>query len=324
MFLLISDFEVYLKTKIAEVNISNDDGRNYYSDPNEIIRNLVGKSRAKPLFHPIDSISAQKSVTNESKASVYYTPNDFVDQPQLQLSPMHINIIQEDLNTFDDCWKPSESICKLDFNMHRLEANLKQEIERRRRRFCMQSEDDDDESIEIDTEKTRMLNQTDDDMAINPSQGYIRLNTLPKRNKYKRTLSGKDFYYSLENVFDQNIVDNKIYEKHLPNKTIDEASETQMTSSVSDNRSDNSSTNNMSRSNPICCEGSEGHRNPSHSVLLLNEMPTTNHNEIQTSNSMPNISKTEHLTKEQICLNDDKQCTVVDNIDSQLDQMLPN
>lgn len=298
-------------------NISNEEeGTSCYSNPNELAQNLPTTSQAaKMIYHPFD----RRSITTESKASVYYTPNDSVDQTQLQLSPMHINIIQENLNTFPDFLKPSESACKFDFDMHRLEANLEQEIDRRRSRIGMPSdddEDDDDETIEINTEKTRMLNSDDTNMGNNSTQGYIRLNTLPKRKKYKRSASGNDLYYSLENVFDPATVDSNLYKMHISNKTIDEASceETQLTSSASDN----CSSNDMIRSNPT--NGDDNHRNPSQSVLVLNEVSAGGINEIKISNSMPNIRKTDNLTKEH---NNDTEHTIVKN-DSQLDQMLPN
>lgn len=327
-----------MKAKIAEVHQipPSDEGVSCYSDPNELARSVQMKAKfMKPMYNNlIDPMSTKRSTTNESKVSVYYTPNDSVDQPQLQLSPMHINFIQENLNTFSDCLKPSESVCKLDFGMHRFGANLEQEINRRRRQIGTgtqsDDDDDDDEIIEINSEQTRMLNRDDanvvDNMAINSTQGYIRLNTLPKRNKYKRAASGKDLYYSLENIFDAKMVDSHLYQLHASNKTIDEASETQMTTSVSDN----CSSNDMSRSNATNAEDSsdEQQRNPSQSVSVLNEVASSGvgvdgdgHSDIQTSNSMPNISKSEQLTKEHIA--DDTDQAIVNN-NSQLDQKLPN
>ena len=329
-----SDFEVYLKAKIAEVhNISNDEGTSCCSDPNGLARNFQATSKlAKSIYHPFD----RRSITNESKASVYFTPNDTVEQPQLQLSPMHINIIRENLNTFSDYLKPSESVCK--FDMHRLEANLEREIDRRRRRIGIANhadddddDDEEDETIEINSEKTRMLNSDEPNMAINPTQGYIRLNTLPKRNKYKRTASGNDFYYSLENVFDPtaastsaaaaaaSTINSNLYQMHLSNKTIDEASceETQLSSSTSDN----CSSNDMSRLNPT--NSDDHHCNPSKSALVLNEVSIGGVSDIKTSNSMPNISKTNNLTKELNNDTDTDDQTTAKN-DSQLDQLLPN
>lgn len=277
----------------------------------------------QPYHHRgIDLISSHRSVTNESKASVYYTPNDSVDQShQLQSSPMHINIIQENLNTYTDCLKP-EPRCKFDFNMHRLEENLEQEIDQRRRRHTIlcanlgEGGDVDVADDDINSEQTRMLNRScyinDDggDVVNNLSQGYIPLNTLrPKQsNKFKRSASGKDMYYSLENVFDvvsSGVVSN-LYEMTVSNKTIDEASETQVTSSTSEN----SSSNNMNRSHTMTSESLEDNNNPTQSMLMLNEeehlddVPTS-------SNSMPNIiSKMEQFSI---------KCHDYDNIDAHND-----
>lgn len=333
----VADFEVYLKTKIAEAhNISNDEGVSGYSDPNGLIQNRPLKTKLiKSHNYAIEGPSTQRSVRNDSKVSVYYTPNDSVDQShQLQLSPMHINFIEENLNTFGDCLKPSESMCKFDFDMHRMEANLQKEINRRRRRHTILcagasniggGDDDDDEMMEV----TRMLNGSNDDdttidMTINLPQEYIRLNTLPKRKKCKRIASTtKDMYYSLENVFDPMAMatDCKLYDINLSNKTIDEASETQMTSSTSDS---NSSSNNMSRSK----NGDlfEEQRQAAQSMLELIKEGLI---DVQTSNSMPNISKTEQLTKEHNHVDNNTAIVATHTIDTavdcepKLDQMLP-
>lgn len=265
------------------------------------------------MYHPIDRRSLRNNVqtnNNDSKASVYYTPSDTADQQlQLQMSPMHINIIQENLDSFPDCLKPSESMCKFDFDMHRrLETNLQEEIERRRSRHIIYTEDD-DETMEINSEKTKMLNcydDDDDDVALNSTQGYIRLNTLPKRNKYKRATNSRDFYYSLENVFDAKMtdaIDN--YQLHLSNKTIDEAS-------CEDN---NYSSNDTCRSNPTRSDDNSDDQQskPSQSALSLNEVTLT---------ESRSLTKSENLTKEQIY--DDAEHTIVIENDSQLDHMLPN
>lgn len=299
-----TEFEVYLKAKIAEAHqTSNDEKAASCSDPNGTSRSAVINSKITKslVYHPIDSTSRSKSTTSGSKVSVYFTPNDSIDQPQLQLSPMHINYIRENLDSYIGCLKSTESDTKFDFNAHHLnQLNLEKEIDHRRsQQFSYQSTNNDedydrypDEVIEIDTEQTKMLNKTDENpdnnMTINSSAGcYIRMNTLPKRNKFKRNLSGNDFYYSLENVFDSNAHehDSNFYPIHESNKTIDEASETQLTSS-----SDNCSSNKTTRLNQ---------QNPSQSVLDLNEMAPVNFNDIQTSASMPNINESTVLTKEQ-------------------------
>lgn len=322
----IADLEVYLKSKIAEVpHISTEEGH-CSSDPNGLARSLQLQSKLmKPRYQAIDSVAAHQNKTHESKVSVYYTPNDLVDQPQLQLSPMHINFIQENLNTYADYLKPSESMCKFDFDMHRLEANLENEIDRRRRRVGSYPDDDDDETIEINTENTRMLNSDVDNIASGATEGYIRLNTLPKRNTFKRAASGKDLYYSLENIFDPVTAAGHLFEINLTNKTVDEASETPMTSSASENSS--STSNNLSQSNPTNSESSVDPQHPLQSVLVMDETASDGISELKPSNSMPNINKTEHSTKE-YSVNDDTDdavvVVIVNNEHSQLDQMLPN
>lgn len=271
---------MYLKAKIAEVHKVPNDEASCYSDSNDIRQSpqLRGKLSRAP---PIGSIWGRGNIAHESKASVYYTPNDSVDQHQLQMSPMHINFIE----SYADCFKPSESACKFDFDMHRLETNLEQEINRRRSQI--EQDDEEDEVLEMNAEQMRMLNGEDiETKENNITQGYIRMNTLPRRNKYKRTASGKDFYYSLENVFD--LADRNGYQLHST-KTIDEASETQMTSSASDN----CSSSEMSRSNPI---NNEEQQYPSQSVL--NDVSADELNGKQCSNSLPNINRSEELTKE--------------------------
>lgn len=300
-----------MKTKIAEVhNRPNDEANSCISDPNGFDRIIQLKSKLmkSPYHRAIDLRSAHR---NESKASVYYTPNDSVDQPhQLQSSPMHINFIQENLNFI----KP-ELACKFDFDMHSLEENLEQEIDHRRRQhtfLCTKHDDDNDDDgmLDINTEQTQMLNKNynknhdDDDNGVvnNLTQGYIPLNTLLTHNKFKRSASGKDMYYSLENVFDvvSSGVVNNLYEISVSNKTIDETSETQVNSSTSDN----SSSNNMSRSNAMTSESLDIH--PLQSLLVSNE--EMHLNDVPTSNSLPNIiSKMERHAIES---SDDKHTTV--------------
>lgn len=280
---------MYLKTKIAEVHHEPNDGNaSCYSEPNGTNAWSMepNTKTVKPIYHTIGHNSTKESAKNESKASVYYTPNDLVDPPQLQLSPLHINVIQENLNIFSDYLKPSESICKFDFNMHSVEANLEQEIDRRRRTFNSNDDDDDDEeTIEINMEKTRMLTNDDvntDNEAFNSSWKNIRLSTIPRYYKYKRTKNDKDLYYSLENVFGSSASGKQIYQMHLSNKTIDEASceEAIMTSSASDNCS-------SSEQNHLIQMNGSG----AQSVLILSEASSSIPNKTECSNSMPNISQ---------------------------------
>lgn len=275
---------------------ANDDDHSCMSDPNELSRIMQLKSKLmRPPYHRgIDLISAHYSMTNESKASLYYTPNECADQSyQLQSSPMHINFIEENLNTYADCMKP-ELMCKFELNLHDVVGHESSHTARSANR---NGDYDDDERIDITTEQTQMLNSMKhdgDDVVNNLSQGYIPLNTLPKRNTFKRSGSGKDTYYSLENVFD--VVSGKLgnnrNEMAASTKTIEEASETQATTSTSDN----SSSSNMSRSNAMT-SGSLDHNHPSQSMLVLNG--EAHLDDVATSNSLPNItSKMEKLTVE--------------------------
>lgn len=282
----LSDFEVYLKSKIAEVEqarASNEEKASCYSDPHGAFHRPYARY-AK--LHLIDSHSLRKSIASGSKASVYFTPNDSVDQAQLQLSPMHINYIRENLDTYVDCIKPAAADIKFDIDMHRLQASLEQEINRRRSQQFRQPSDEYDSAVDetndFDTEHTRMLNQSNDNEAPPPMAGHcIRMNTLPKR-KHRRSAKGNDLFYSLENVFDGNANDSDLEHSHRSSKTIDEATETLLTSSASDN-----------------CSSSEAVRalGPSQSVLVLNEMSAASLGERpNTCNSMPNIMDATRLS----------------------------
>lgn len=303
-----SDFEVYLKSKIAEIHpIPNDDKSSTCSDPIGMPINLPINYRLAKFSNPLDASSTKKSLTNDSRVSVYFTPQDSVDQPQVQISPMHINYIQENLDSYIGCLKPASSNPKFDFDMHRLQTNLEKEIDRRRSRYRVNSEDYEsagDEMLEIDAEQTKMLNNVDvtedGKMAGDLGNGYIRLNTLPKRSKFKKFAGNKDLYYSLENVFDSNAADNfNYYQMQTSTKTIDETSETQLTSSASDNCSSNEASNSNqlnSCERPLGQTYSIKHPNPSQSVLELNRGLNGDFKDLQISNSLPNVSESDDVT----------------------------
>lgn len=279
---------------------ANDEEEGIYSDQAGVVYRPPAKYGK---LHLMDSHSLRKSIATGSKASVYFTPNDSVEQAQLQLSPMHINYIRENLDTYIECAKPAAVDIKFDFDMHRLQASLEQEIHRRRSQQFRQHSDDYDSAVDdgndFDSEHTRMLNQNDDIEAAGSAAtmaGHcIRMNTLPKRYT-RRSMKANDLFYSLENVSDGNANDSD-FERHS-NKTIDEATETLLTSSASDN-----------------CSSSDaaGVPGPSQSAMQLNEMPAGNLTGLAaTSNSMPNIvdatiSSSEHSV-------DDIQCNRIDII----------
>lgn len=71
----VAEFEVYLKSKLAELEIV----------------------RRKNQDNKIKNLQSYNSGCSESKASVYYTPTDRTLSPHLlQLSPLHINYVNED------------------------------------------------------------------------------------------------------------------------------------------------------------------------------------------------------------------------------------
>lgn len=265
-------------------------------------RNLPINYRLTKFSNPLDASSTKKSLTNDSRVSVYFTPQDSVDQPQVQMSPMHINYIRENLESYIGCLKPASSNPKFDFDMHRLQANLENEIDRRRSRYRINSEDYESAGDEIDAEQTKMVNNEDIKMVGDSGNGYIRLNTLPKRNKFKKFEGSKDLYYSLENVFDSNAADNLYYyQMQTSTKTIDEASETQLTSSASDNNCSSNEASHSNQSNSSCqCPSAPSHSikhtNPSKSVLELNRGLNNDFKDLKISNSLPNVSESDDVT----------------------------
>lgn len=317
-----SDFEVYLKSKIVEVHpIPNDEKVSCYSEPNASgPRRALGHFRMSSVYNPVDTGSTRKMQAHDSRASVYFTPQDSIDQPQLQMSPMHINYIRENLDSY--CLKPIISNPKFDFEIHRLQTDLEKEIDRRRSQYQINSEEYEsagDDFIEIDSEKTKMLNNIDSmENAMGTDRNYIRMNTLPKRNKFKRFNGGnKDLYYSLENLFDGNDIGDvasNFYQMNTSTKTIDEASETQLTSSASDNCSSNEAThsnqlngNGLLRNNPQENVLLLKNQNPSQSVLVLNTKFTNcGFNDATISNSMPNICETTKEMNKHDVVNDVK------------------
>lgn len=300
---------MYLKSKIVDIHpIPNDEKSSTCSDPIGVPRNLPINYRLTKFSNQLDASSTKKSLTNDSRVSVYFTPQDSVDQPQVQISPMHINYIRENLDSYIGCLKPVSSNPKFDFDMHRLQANLENEIDRRRSRYRRNSEDYEsvgDEMLQIDAEQTKMLNNvdgTEDVKMVGDSvnnNGYIQLNTLPIRSKFKKFAGSKDLYYSLENVFDSNVADNLYSQRQTSIKTIDDTSETPLTSSASDNCSSNEASHSNqlnSCDRPLEPCHSIKHTNPSQSVLELSRGLNGDFKDLQISNSLPNVSESDDVT----------------------------
>lgn len=166
------------------------------------------------LYADLDDVSKRKSLANESKASVYFTPTESVDMSQLQLSPIHINYIKE--NNFDMLTNSLRRAPKL-FGHRR---DLEQQLD------CDSGADD------AANECTLMIEANDFAAALNP--------TAKERLKKHCRVNSNDFYYSLENVHDSKLNEAQMGNfqpmKIFNDLTIDEASDAHMSnSSASDN-----------------------------------------------------------------------------------------
>lgn len=161
----------------------------------------------------MEPISKRKSLANDSKASVYFTPTDSIDQTQLQLSPIHINHIRENFDSFGGYMTPAPSTArKLIFQRRQMHSADNEAAEPSTSRSLAQTYsnrkdgaaiDDDDLS---ETESTIMIaaendSSNEDNCASTSHNDYIPMNILC-RSKSKIRSDSKDLYYSLENVYD--------------------------------------------------------------------------------------------------------------------------
>lgn len=291
---------MYLQAKIARLQNKHVDEKTCYSDQNDYcVGDGLYEARRHTIttYNQMEPILKRRSLANDSKASVYFTPTDSVDQTQLQLSPIHINYIKENLDTFVSCLKPPSLSTKFCFDAPRLNGEL------RCASFDSQMEDCDSLADEMDTERTAMMttendSSNEDNCAMNQNTDYIHLKTLSKR-KLKNAQNSKDFYYSLENVFD-GIPSGSIYQQmQLSNKTIDEVSETQGTNTSASDNCITEESNSLNRLQSIDPTDSTSNQklmpifvNPSQSTSALFPHHIQFHfHELQASNSLPNIKK---------------------------------
>lgn len=242
---LSADVEVYLKSKMTELMQKQADGATL-CDSGEYYVN-------GGLYADVDDVSKRKSLANESKASVYFTPTESVDMSQLQLSPIHINYMKE--NNFDMLTNSLKRPPK--FFGHR--RDLEQQLD------CESGADAD--------EFTLMIEANDFAAALNP--------TAKQRLKKHCRVNSNDFYYSLENVHDSKLNDAQMGNfqpmKIFNDLTIDEASEAHMSnSSASDNCS---SENNLDKITP-----DEETNDPLDAGLKLRKG-------LYPSNSLPNLKR---------------------------------
>lgn len=213
-----TDFEVYLQSKMtklmkqqAEERSDDPESADYYVNDG-----LYGETK--------DDIKKRRSLANESKTSVYFTPTDSVDMSQLQLSPIHINYIKE--NNFD--------LLANSLNRPPKYIGLNRDLDCRYN--CEKLTDD------VINESTIMIEINENDENKLSNDFAAALNPIAK-HKLKRhcRVNSNDFYYSLENVCEGKPPPNLPKCNFQPMKifndlTIDETSETQTSnSSASDN-----------------------------------------------------------------------------------------
>lgn len=104
------EFDVYLKSKMAELHEVQ-------------LKNFENKLKNAEYY-------STKSI-DDSKASVYYTPTDGTFSPgALQISPIHINYINENLDTLIGGLKPYSSVAKFQVDQHTNRLRLHLDPER--------------------------------------------------------------------------------------------------------------------------------------------------------------------------------------------------
>lgn len=185
-------------------------------------------------------------MANDSKASVYFTPTDSIDQTQLQLSPIHINYIRENMDSYASCMRPGPSTARQLFFQQRQTHSVDEAgtsdpmtfrtLKQTYLNGCGNEIVDDDDVSE--TESTVMIGTTEnnssneDNCATQAHIDYIPMNILSNRPP-KQRCDSKDLYYSLENVFDAK----PSHVQPINDLTVDESSDVQMSnnSSASDN-----------------------------------------------------------------------------------------
>lgn len=295
------DFEVYLKSKIVELQLKHggdkdSDHGDYYVDDGP-----CSSTEGKGIYSQMEPISKRKSIANESKASVYFTPTESIDQTQLQLSPIHINYIRENagMDAFAGCIKPPPLIARKLF----FQSMTFRSLEKNRRGSAIA--DDDDLS---ETESTIMITTENDAM---PHTDYIPMNILSKCTANIRSDS-KDMYYSLENVFDaktspmQSVngrTTDESSDVHLSNSSAsdscnveDEITNTDWANGKVTPEKDFSTTKNRSMS-PLT--------SPSPCEQYLNRVDSEDDfNELYPSSSLPNIKRTISALAEVHCSKD--------------------
>lgn len=304
-----------MKSKIIELEASqvddksSDQGECYVGDG---LNSLVEHNG---IYSQLESISKRKNMANDSKASVYFTPSDSIDPNQLQLSPIHINYIRENLDSYMGCMKPPPLTPRqLFFQQRQIHSADDDGAVPMTSRMLVQTYtndcagaivNDDDSS---ETESTIMIgaendSSNEDNCATKPHTDYIPMNILCK-NASKIRCDSKDLYYSLENVFDT-----KSSPIQLSNDlTVDEVSDVQTSnSSASDNCIVGDEHTNTDWTNGKVTPEKEitTNTNPSTSRRYVHRVDSAvDFNEMYPSSSLPNINRTISALAEVHCSKD--------------------
>jgi hypothetical protein len=221
---LLEGFEVYLKAKIEKLALADDQN--------------VSEKMSEYNLKNAENYSS-KSIA-DSKASVYFTPNEsqFSPEPlQLQLSPIHINYINDGLN-FKDMPRSFKNICApppnyrqehdlyniYQINMHPSDdctpiaedPNQMNVVYFNKPLNCQSAEDEDDEQDlnikqyrkrqrkrKSDERSAKMIYENETLLMTNLKEGECP-STSTGRNRTRdinmRRNKNKNYYYSLEDM----------------------------------------------------------------------------------------------------------------------------
>lgn len=322
--IFLADIEVYLKSKIVELQKEHaDEGCSEHGDY-YVGDGLYSSTGRKSIYNQMEPISKRKSMANDSKASVYFTPTESIDHQstQLQLSPIHINYIRENMDAYVGCARPTAASARKLFFQQRQMHSADDEVidpmtfgslKAHSNGFANTIADDNDES---DTESTIMIataendSSNEDNCAARSRNDYIPMNILC-RNATKHRCDSKDMYYSLENVFDahpSNAINERSQHRPLTNDlTVGESSDVQTSNSsasdnciVDDEQQNTDWTNGKVTPEKEISSGANGRYG-----YRVDSDP--NFNELYPSSSLPIISRTISASAEVHCSEDSNE-----------------
>lgn len=295
---------------MKQASDASSDHEDYFFDDG-----LCSSTERKGVYSQMEPMSKRKSLANESKASVYFTPTESIDQAQLQLSPIHINYIRENLDSYMGYMKPAPSTArKLFFQQQQMYSADNDGAEPTTSRTFEQTYANRRTSIDDDSSETESAimittendSSNEDNCAAKPNIDYIPMNIFCKR-KSKICGDSRDLYYSLENVFETKSPPAQL----INDLTVDETSDVQLSSSASDNctADDENINKDWATNGKVTPEkeiSTNGNRSGSTSRQCLNHIveSETDFNELYASNSLPNIKRTISALAEVHCSKD--------------------